>query len=35
VDSRNSLVGAVTQDDIIGKVFLRVWPLSRISLLFS
>lgn len=34
VDSRNSLVGAITQDDIIGKVFLRVWPFSRIGLLF-
>ena len=31
VDSRNSVVGAVTQEDIIGKVFLRVWPLSKIG----
>ncbi len=35
VDSRNSLVGAITQDDIIGKVFLRVWPLPKIGFLFS
>jgi signal peptidase I len=35
VDSRNSLVGAVTQDDIIGKVILRVWPLSRFGFLFG
>lgn len=35
VDSRNSLVGAVTQDDIIGKVVLRVWPLSRFGFLFG
>lgn len=34
VDSRNSVVGAVTQDDIIGKVFVRVWPLSRLGLIF-
>ena len=34
VDSRNSLVGAITQDDMIGKVFLRVWPLSKIGLLY-
>ena len=34
VDSRNSAVGAVSQDDIIGKVILRVWPLSKIELLF-
>ena len=29
VDSRNSVVGAIERDDIIGKVSLRVWPLSR------
>lgn len=34
VDSRNSVIGAVTRDDIIGKVYLRVWPLSRIGLIF-
>ena len=34
VDSRNSAIGAVTQDDIIGRVCLRVWPLSRIGLIF-
>ena len=34
VDSRNSVVGAISQDDIIGKVFLRVWPFSKIGLLF-
>ncbi len=34
VDSRNSMVGTVSQDDIIGKVFLRVWPLDRLGLIF-
>lgn len=34
VDSRNSVVGTITMDDIIGKVFLRVWPLSEIGLLY-
>ena len=34
VDSRNSVIGAVSRDDIIGKVFLRVWPLSRIGLVY-
>ena len=29
VDSRNSIIGAISQDDIIGKVFIRVWPFSR------
>ena len=34
VDSRNSMVGTVSPDDIIGKVFLRVWPLDRLGLIF-
>ena len=29
VDSRNSAVGSISQEDIIGKVFIRVWPFSR------
>lgn len=29
VDSRNSVVGAISTDDIIGKVFIRVWPISE------
>lgn len=29
VDSRNSVVGCISQEDIIGKVFIRVWPFSR------
>ncbi len=28
VDSRNTAIGAVKNDMIIGKVFLRVWPLD-------
>ena len=34
VDSRNSVIGAVSQEDIIGKVFIRVWPFSRIGLVY-
>ena len=34
VDSRNSVIGAVTPDDIIGRVFVRVWPLSKIGLIY-
>lgn len=29
VDSRNSILGSIPQDDIVGKVFIRAWPLSR------
>ena len=34
VDSRNSTIGAIPQDDIIGKVFIRVWPFSRFGFVF-
>ena len=34
VDSRNSVIGAVALEDIIGKVFLRVWPLPKIGLVY-
>ena len=29
VDSRNSVIGVIAEDDIIGKVVLRVWPFGR------
>ena len=29
VDSRNSAIGSIEQEDIMGKVFIRVWPLSN------
>ena len=29
VDSRSSVIGAISRDDIIGKVCIRVWPLSK------
>ncbi len=31
VDSRNTVVGCVAQEQIIGKIFFRVWPLSEIG----
>ncbi len=31
VDSRNSAIGAIPEEDIIGKVFIRVWPISRLG----
>ena len=34
VDSRNSVVGAISQEDIIGKVCIRVWPLSKFGFVF-
>ena len=28
IDSRNTLVGCVADDQIVGKVVFRIWPLS-------
>lgn len=33
VDSRNSVIGSITRDDIIGRVFIRVWPFSRMGII--
>ena len=29
IDSRNTLVGCVEHDQIIGKIFFRIWPLKK------
>ena len=34
VDSRNSVVGAISRDDIIGKVFIRVWPVPKFGFVY-
>ena len=30
IDSRNSLIGCIPKEQIVGKVFFRVWPLKGI-----
>ena len=32
IDSRNTLVGCVENEQIIGKIFLRIWPLENIQI---
>ena len=34
VDSRNSAIGSISKDDIVGKVFIRVWPLPKVGLIY-
>ena len=34
VDSRNSVIGSISKEDIIGKVFLRAWPFSRFGFVY-
>ena len=31
IDSRNSLIGCIPKDQIVGKVFFRVWPFVSIG----
>ena len=31
VDSRNTAVGCVAQEQMVGKIFFRIWPLARIG----
>ena len=31
IDSRNTLVGCVEADQIIGRIFFRIWPLKKIQ----
>ena len=30
IDSRNTLIGCIKKDQIVGKVFFRVWPLKTL-----
>ena len=32
IDSRNTLIGCIPKDQIVGKVFFRVWPFQNIRL---
>ena len=32
IDSRNTLIGCIPKDQIVGKVFFRVWPIKNISI---
>ena len=31
VDSRNSVIGAIEKDQIVGKIMFRIWPLDKIG----
>lgn len=34
VDSRNSIIGSIAKDNIIGKVFVRAWPFDRFGFVY-
>lgn len=31
IDSRSSVVGCISKEDLVGRVFLRLWPLKQLS----
>lgn len=31
IDSRNTIIGSIEKDQIVGKVFLRVWPFDSLG----
>ncbi|MGM9549394.1 MAG: signal peptidase I [Faecousia sp.] len=33
IDSRNTAVGCVAQEQVVGKIFFRIWPLKSIGML--
>lgn len=33
IDSRNTAVGCVAQEQVVGKIILRIWPLNKIGIL--
>ena len=33
VDSRHTIVGCVAEEQIVGKIAFRIWPLERLGLL--
>ena len=33
IDSRSTVIGCIARDDILGRIFLKVWPLKKISII--
>lgn len=33
VDSRNTVVGCVAEEQVVGKIIFRIWPLDRLGLI--
>ena len=31
IDSRSSVIGCIPEDQMIGKILLKVWPLSELQ----
>lgn len=33
IDSRNSKIGAISKDDVLGKVVISIWPLNKMEVI--
>jgi signal peptidase I len=33
IDSRSSVIGCIAQDQLLGKIFCKVWPLPEFEFL--
>lgn len=33
IDSRNSVIGCIEKDQIVGRVFVKIWPIQEISII--
>ena len=33
LDSRNSIIGAIPKEDVIGKVVISIWPLNKMGII--
>ena len=33
IDSRSTVIGCIAREDILGRIFLRVWPIKKITVI--
>ena len=33
IDSRNSIIGSISKEDILGKVVISIWPLNKMGII--
>ena len=33
VDSRSSVIGCISKEQIVGKIFFRIWPLNELTVI--
>jgi len=33
IDSRNSIVGTISKEDVLGKVVISIWPLNKMGII--